>query len=234
MIIQPLASSSLGNCYHITDGKTPLLLDCGIPWKQIQQRLNFQTVDIAGVLLSHQHGDHAKAVKDVLKMGLDIYALAETFEAIGLKSHRMRPVLPKQQFTVGTWTILPFELQHDCPNLGFLLQSQATGEKMLYATDTYYIRYRFTGLTHLLIECNHSYDILHANVARGAIPEEHKNRLIRSHMSLETCKAFLKANDLSMVREIHLIHLSSGNSDAERFKREVQAVTGKPVYIAWE
>jgi hypothetical protein len=28
------------------------------------------------------------------------------------------------------------------------------------------------------------------------------------------------------------MHLSDGNSDAARFKREVQAATGKPVYVA--
>ena len=34
--------------------------------------------------------------------------------------------------------------------------------------------------------------------------------------------------------EIWLLHLSDGNSDAERFKREIMELTGKkePVYIA--
>ena len=51
-------------------------------------------------------------------------------------------------------------------------------------------------------------------------------------MELKTVKDFLSANDLSKVIEIHLIHLSSANSDAERFRKEIQAITGKPVYIA--
>lgn len=234
MDIQPIASSSSGNCYYITDGKTTLLLDCGIPYREIQKRLNFQTSDIAGVLLSHEHGDHSKSARDVLKAGLDIYSQQETFDALQLNTHRIRPIISKQQFNIGSWIILPFDLQHDCPNLGFLLQSQVTGEKLLYATDTFYIRYRFTGLTHIMIECNHSYKILRENVAAGRIPAEHKNRLIRSHFSLENVIEFLKSNDLSTVREIWLIHLSSGNSDAALFKREVQSVTGKPVYVAGE
>jgi phosphoribosyl 1,2-cyclic phosphodiesterase len=59
-----------------------------------------------------------------------------------------------------------------------------------------------------------------------------KSRLLKSHFSLENVKQFLRANDLSRVREIWLLHLSDGNSDAERFKREVMELTGKPTYIA--
>lgn len=51
-------------------------------------------------------------------------------------------------------------------------------------------------------------------------------------MSLETAKEFLRANDLSRVQEIWLLHLSDDNSDAERFKREIQGLTDKPVYVA--
>jgi ribonuclease BN (tRNA processing enzyme) len=56
--------------------------------------------------------------------------------------------------------------------------------------------------------------------------------VIESHMSLSTCKDLLKANDLSQVNNIVLIHLSDGNSDAKRFEAEVQEVTGKTVHVA--
>ena len=83
-----------------------------------------------------------------------------------------------------------------------------------------------------MVECNYAADILYENVKRGAVPEVLKNRLLTSHFSLENVKEFLKANDLSKVQEIHLLHLSEGNSDAERFKQEVMQLTGKPTYIA--
>lgn len=117
-------------------------------------------------------------------------------------------------------------LQH-----GFLLANQY-GEKLLYATDTFYIRYRFKALTHLMLECNYSFDILKANVEAGTVDVSLKNRILKSHMSLETLKGFLKANDLSRVEQIWLLHVSDGNSDADRFKREVMELTGKPVFIA--
>jgi phosphoribosyl 1,2-cyclic phosphodiesterase len=176
--------------------------------------------------------DHCKAILDVMKAGIDCYMTLGTKEALGIDGHRIKIIKPKQQFNIETWTILPFEIQHDAVEpVGFLLVNQA-GEKLLYATDTYYIKYRFRGLTHIMIEANYSLDILRSNVENGTVAPELKNRLLRSHFSLENVKECLKANDLRNVKEIWLLHLSDGNSDAERFKREIQELTGKEVYVA--
>jgi hypothetical protein len=51
-------------------------------------------------------------------------------------------------------------------------------------------------------------------------------------MSLERVIETLEVTDLSKVREIHLLHLSDAHSDADRFRREVEAATGKPVHVA--
>ena len=230
--ILPLASGSQGNCYRVTDGSTPLLLEAGIQFKEIQKRLYFRMSELAGCLLSHEHGDHAKAVKDMTKAGIDIYASRGTIEALGVTGHRLHIIQARQQFQVGTWTILPFETQHDAAEpLGFLL-ANPVGEKVLYATDTYYIRYKFHGLTHIMVECNYAADILKRNVDAGTVPKELKSRILKSHFSLENVKEFLKANDLSKVQEIWLLHLSEQNSCEKRFKEEVQKITGKPTYIA--
>ena len=229
--ITALASGSKGNCYYVTDGKTPLLLECGIPWKEIQRGLNFKTSDIAGCLISHDHKDHCKALKDTVKAGIDCHMSKGTGEALKATGHRIKTVKAREQFKVGTWTILPFETEHDAVEpLGYLLANQDS-EKLLYITDTFYCRYRFSGINYIMIECNHSYDILRANVEAGLLDPELKNRLIKSHFSMENVKEFLKANDLSKVQEIWLIHLSDGNSDEARFKREIQELTGKMTYI---
>ena len=231
--IKTLASSSKGNCYYVTDGDSPLLLDAGISIKQIRQGIGFGLTSLSGCLVSHLHGDHIKAVPDLLKAGVDVYMSQGTAAVLG-KHHRLHIVEPLKQFRLDTWTVLPFPAEHDCEGaVGFLLANRA-GEKLLYLTDSYYCRYTFTGLTHIMIECNHAYDILDANVANGSLPVAMKKRLIKSHFSLERVKQFLKANDMSQVREIHLIHLSDGNSDSERFKREIQSLTAKPTYIAAE
>lgn len=230
--IKALASSSKGNCYHITDGKTPLLLEAGIRYKDIQKGIGFRMSDIAACLITHEHLDHSKAAAEVTKAGIDIYASQGTLEALNISGHRAKPVQAMKQFEVRTWTILPFDVQHDASEpLGFLLANQR-GEKLLFATDTYYIKYRFQGLTHIMIECNYSLEILNGNILAGAVPAVMKKRLLRSHFSLENVKEMLRANDLSQVQEIHLLHLSDNNSDAELFRKEIMALTGKPVYVA--
>ncbi|WP_416730272.1 MBL fold metallo-hydrolase [Fictibacillus sp. JL2B1089] len=229
--IRSFGSSSAGNCYYITDGRTPLLLEAGIKFKEVQRSLNFQASSIAGCLISHEHGDHCKAIKDVLKGGINCYMSPGTAGALNIQHHRIHTIAPKQPFRIGTWTVLPFDVQHDVAEpYGFLLANDS-GEKVLFATDTYYIRYKFKGLTHVLVECNYSMDILNANIAMGRTPAVMKKRLMRSHFSLENVKEFLKANDLSKVQEIWLLHLSDSNSNQDEFKREIMQLTGKMVYV---
>jgi phosphoribosyl 1,2-cyclic phosphodiesterase len=232
MDIKVLASGSTGNCYRVSDGQTSLLLECGIPYKEIQKRLKFRVSEIAGCFVSHEHFDHSKAVPDIMKAGIDCYMSQGTTDALGISGYRVNIIKARQQFKVGTWTILPFETQHDAIEpLGFLLADKA-GEKLLYATDTYYIKYRFPGLTHIMVETSYSLDILQDNVEKGIVNAQLKNRLLRSHFSLDNVKKCLQANDLSRVQQIWLLHLSNNNSDAELFKREIQELTGKEVYIA--
>jgi phosphoribosyl 1,2-cyclic phosphodiesterase len=106
--ITTLASSSKGNCYRVTDGSTPLLLECGINYRDIQKGLNFQMSSIAGCLVTHEHNDHVKAIKDVMKAGIDVYASKGTFETLNITGHRMKQIRAKEQFQLGTWTILTF------------------------------------------------------------------------------------------------------------------------------
>jgi len=230
--IKTLASGSSGNAYWISDGHTELLLECGIRFKDIQKALDFKTSNLSGCLVSHEHKDHTKGLKDVVRSGIDCYMSQGTIDAEGIEHHRIKTVKAKEQFTIGTWKVLPFDVEHDVNEpLGFLLMNEQ-GEKLLFATDTYYVRYRFSGLTHIMIECNYSLTILNSNIAAGLTPRFMKRRLIKSHFSLENVVQFLKANDLSKVEEIHLLHLSDTNSNEKEFKSVIQELTGKVVYVS--
>lgn len=232
MDIKILASSSAGNAYRISDGRTSLLLDAGIPIKAIQVRCGFKVTQMDGCFVSHSHKDHSKAARDLAKLGVDIYTSKGTIEACGLSGHRIHAIKALQELTVGTFKVLPFDVQHDAPEpLGFLFTSIFSGEKLLYFTDTYYIKYKFQRLTHIMAECNYDTETLQRSVEAGYIPIELVPRLVKSHMSLEHFLDLLKANDLSKVKQIYLLHLSNNNSDEKRFKEAVQKLTGAEVYV---
>ena len=233
MQVQVFASGSSGNCYQISDGETSLLLECGIPYKAIQEHTGYRVSSLAGCLISHEHGDHARAVTDMMKTGVDCYMSAGTANALKVAGHHRAKIISSHRpVTIETMTVLPFDTQHDCEEpLGFLIASKA-GDKLLFITDTQYVKYRFTGITTLMIECNYSMEILQRNVRSGLLPAALKDRIICSHFGLESVLDFLASTDTTALRETFLIHLSNGNSDAAQFQKAVQQVTGRPVHIA--
>ena len=228
MDIKIIASGSSGNAYLIGDGKTRLLLDAGIPFKRIQIGCGFRTSTIDGCLVTHRHGDHAAAIPKLLQRGIIVYS---NEDVAGLYPG-VQSVEARREFRIGTFRILPFEAEHDVPCYGYQVTSEETGEKLVYITDSAYVRYTFTGLTHIMVEANYAQEIMIENVRDERVPLSLAARVMETHMSIETLLDLLRSNDMSKVRQIYLLHLSDNNSDAEAFKRQVQQETGAEVYIA--
>ncbi|EUJ24729.1 hypothetical protein PGRAN_02500 [Listeria grandensis FSL F6-0971] len=234
MIIKTLASGSKGNAYLLSDGHSELLLECGISFKKIREGLGFNLSKIAGCLVSHEHGDHTAGVKKMLQeTSIPLFASEGTLEALKIQDKQMLKLVNKTPSSVATFRIMPFEVQHDAVEpLGFMIDSVKTKERLVFITDSYYVKYKFPKMDYLMIECNYAADILEANVESGRVHRTQKKRVLQSHFSIENVKDFLRANDLSKLKEIHLLHISDSNGDPQRFKQEIQALTGIPVYIA--
>lgn len=233
MKLKILNSGSIGNCYILENKSTALIIECGVKFKDIMQALDFNLGKVAGVLISHEHGDHCKSVKDVMAAGLNVYASDGTIAAMKVANHhrafRLFKQTPKQ---IGEFKILPFDVKHDCAEpFGFLIHHKECGN-LLFVTDTYYVGHTFKGLNNILVEANYDQKIVDARLKDGNIHGKVRDRVLESHMSIETCKGLLEANDLTAVNNIVLIHLSDGNSNAADFKKQVQDLTGKTVHIA--
>lgn len=229
MEIKVIASGSSGNSTRISDGKTALLLDTGISVSKLQRA---GLSGIAGCLITHSHKDHSLAAEALAKRGIDVYSSGGTFTALNLSGHRFHAVKAMEVFEVETFRIMPFDVRHDAPEpFGYLLESTVTGEKLLWFSDTGLLPKPFVGITHIIAECNHGKYELMRSVSNGVITPELARRITKNHMSVERLVIFLKACDLSRLKEIHLTHLSDNNSDEERFKREIQRVTGVPVCV---
>lgn len=219
-------SGSAGNLYQIGS----LLIDPGVTLRTIKHALDFKLSTIDGCLILHAHGDHSAGARDLIKAGIDCYCSEYTAGALELSGHRVYIIEPGKQFEIGKYKIMPFDLVHDVPNLGVLISDGR--DKCLVAVDTNYVPHRFgAGLTHIILGINYSMEILRENVEEGLINVDLAKRIVTNHMSLRTAKSFFRANDMSAVREIHIVHLSKFNSDPEVFKSEIERVTGRPVYV---
>lgn len=225
MKLHVLGSSSSGNGYLLEASDETLVIECGCPLKSVKEALKFDISKIVGALMSHFHGDHAKYRSEYQQAGIVIYT-GEVEQGLFYE-----PVEDGKLFSVGGFKVIPFNVVHDIPCLGFLINHPECGT-ILFATDTCYISKRFKGLNHVLIECNYEQKILDDNLWNGSVDSLRYERTKRSHMSLDMCIESLKSNNLSDVQNIVLIHLSPQNSNADLFRERVIESTGKTVHIA--
>lgn len=234
MQIKVIASGSSGNCYRVSDGKTSLLLEAGIPIAKIKAGCDYRLSGIAACLISHEHGDHAKAAGALLKAGIDIYTSQGTADALNIigdyHTHIMQALKP---YVIGTFIVQGFTLHHDSIEpFGFILRSRETADIVLFVTDSYYIDYTIPHVTHIMVEANYSDDELDNAVEDGRTPAKLKSRLYRSHMSIETAVKLIEANKSPALKQVWLLHLSGNNADKALFKRKAQETAGCEVYIA--
>jgi len=235
MNFTPIASSSKGNAYLLeSEGVEPLLIEAGIPIKQLREKLHFGLSGLAGCLVSHEHGDHSRAVKDLLKTGVDCYMSTGTAKSLGVENHHRTNIF-KSSYSmeqIGSWGVFTFPLEHDAAEpTGFFIACKNDDDRCLFVPDTGFLKNRFNGITILCIECNNIEGLLSKNIIEGHIPAVVGHRVRRSHMSLERVVTMLKANDLSLCRQIYLLHLSDTNSSEKIMRKKVQEATGVPVSI---
>jgi len=233
MKLTVLNSGSYANGYVLHNEKVALVIECGCPISQLYRTVGFNARKVSGALISHEHGDHSRYTEQYLNASIPCFCSKGTAEGIKLKGQRKLTVCEMmKERAIGEWFFRPFPTQHDCNEpCGFLIYHRETGW-ILFATDTYYLAYRFPGLSQVMIECNYEAGILSDNVSKGIVKPFVRDRTLASHMSLENCINTLQANSLKKVTNIVLLHLSGDNSDAEKFRETVRMATAKRVFIA--
>lgn len=234
MTLHIIGSGSKGNGYLLKalDGET-LMLEAGVPFKSVLRALGGNTKKVAGCLVTHEHGDHAKHVKDVLGYGIRTYMTQGTARVLAFRNpgweNMIHTVDTDQQYQVGSFIIRPFDTVHDAEQpCGFLIWHQEMGN-LLFATDTRYIPYTFENLSNIMIEANFDRGMLDA---REDIPESLKERIAANHMSIDSTLWSLGQQDLSQVNNIVLIHMSEHDGEPQAFMYKVLDNFGKTVTVA--
>ena len=216
MRLKCLGSLSAGNCYLLTsDSGETLILDCGIPIKEIKKGLNWNIKDVVGVLCTHQHLDHSKSLDNLKKMSIPVFA---PYQRIYNKKN------------YGGFTIYPFPLQtldgnwthtdangEPCPIFGFLITHREMG-RMLYITDCELIKWRYKDINHILLGVNYDKDL----VDKDNDPKT--KHVFRGHLSIDTACDFVKANYSDSLQNAIMCHLSSENADKGLFIEKMKKV----------
>lgn len=236
MKLKTISTGSKGNAYILETSTEALLIECGVKMHDIKKAIDFNVSKIQGCIVTHEHADHAKYINDYMKNGIEMYATNGTYKAlnVNLKNHKANSFVKWNEDDwkiekMGGFTIKPFDINHDAAEpVGFLINHQECGTT-LYLTDTSYSNYVFNGLNNLIVECNYSDDILEKKLYNNDFL---KDRIIGSHMSLETLLEMLSKNDLSKVNNIVLIHLSDSNSNEVEFKNIIRKATNCNVTVA--
>ena len=211
MKLMVIGSGSSGNGYLLTDGTETLVIECGKRLLDVKKALNFQIRGIVGAIDTHTHGDHHKYASEYELAGIPVWT--------PWKDSNVRQI---KRF--GGFTVKSFECIHDVPCVGYLIEHHDSGLKMLYATDTEYVRYTFRGLTAILLEANYSEEYVNRDEAKF-------RHVLTGHMSIETSIECIKANMNDGLKNIILCHLSKGNSDPGAFKESVKEIVPDGVQV---
>lgn len=215
-----LTSGSSGNCSFISDGKTNILIDCGLSGKRLAELLS--QIDITpnmidALVITHEHIDHVKGAGVIARRyGIPIYATPETHSAMTLGSiddNLIHTISPDKAFEIGTIGIRPFSIPHDAAApVGYTFFCNE--KKYSVATDigkmNNYIFSAIKGSEKIILESNHDIQMLQS----GAYPFPLKQRILSNlgHLSNEAAAATALALAKSGTTGIMLGHLSLENN----------------------
>lgn len=218
-----LISGSSGNATFISDGKTNLLIDCGMSGAKLKEALHMIDVlpeSLDALLLTHEHIDHTKGAGIVSRRyNLPVYATEGTHLTSDLgkiADENVKTISDDTAFEIGDIGIKPFAIPHDAKQpVGFTFF--IGNEKYSIATDigkmTQSIADNISGSKKVLLESNHDIEMLRC----GTYPFPLKQRILGEygHMSNEMAAKTALYLVRNGTEHIMLGHLSVENNRPE-------------------
>lgn len=225
-LLKVVGSGSSGNSYIVECDNEILLIELGMPWRDILKSLNYDIKNVTASIVSHQHLDHANkdTIKKAIQYSIPVYScleVAETYKGV-------KELKKGKKVDIGGFKIQPVPLFHNAMNYGFIVEHKEFG-KAIFCTDTNKIPYRFKGVNHFFVEANYSNDIMVDHLCDNVWSKSASE----NHMEINDTIEFLKNSYSKDTQNIVLLHLSDGNSNADEFVKKVKNELGfNDVFIA--
>ncbi len=227
-----LGSGSSGNAVLISTESTNVLVDAGMSSREILRRLHEVGVEpqkLDAILLTHEHSDHAGGLRVLLtSVFCPIYVSRPTEDAFyntrkggqngDSESSKRRAALrdrtveikSSQDFRIGDIDFDPFSVPHDAvDNFGFVAKKNGVriATLMDFGHISELIKERLRGCDAIVIESNHSRDMLRAC---SFYPWDLKQRIMSrvGHLSNEDLYDWLLCEFDGSARHVVLAHLS--------------------------
>lgn len=226
-------TSSKGNCSVIesADGHL-LIIDAGLKYRIVDKEVGYRLHKADALLITHVHDDHTHYLDDFIFNRIKVFIGHKTLSGCNIYASKDSYSFIDESNTLETdgFKVSAFELVHThangtpCECYGFLILDKSTGEKMLWSTDTQFIKNKFPPLDYYCIESNY-FESEDYSEDIDYIEKKVEQRRLQSHMSFESAVKFLKMQDLSKCKEIRLLHLSSSLSeeDKKKMKRKLRS-----------
>ena len=212
--IYPFCSSSKGNCTLLLSNGRALLIDCGVTFSRIKQvfdELGLSPEQLDGILLTHEHSDHIKAIPQLIKRwNPRFFATEGTLRAADIAGygHCNKP------FDVEAFHIIPIETCHDvCAPCGYRIE--VDGKALAVVTDTGCItpamQQALTGCSLIMLEINYDPTMLEFGPYSSALKQ--RVRSSKGHLSNNDCATLLALKALEgELSTAVLAHLSDNNN----------------------
>ena len=232
-----LGSGSTGNAVLISTETTNVLVDAGLSAREIERRLGqvgLDCADLDAIVITHEHSDHVGGLRLLLRsVDCSVFVSRVTEDAYywtraggtngDSEASKRRDALrdrtvaiqSDQEFRIGDIDFEPFSVPHDAvDNFGFI--AKHAGVRLATLTDfgcfTELMREKLCGCDAIVIESNHSRDMLRAC---PVYPWSLKQRIAsrKGHLSNEDLADWLTGGFDGTASVVVLAHLSQRAND---------------------
>lgn len=228
-----LGSGSAGNATVIEAGETRLLLDCGFSVKETVQRLarlHLAPEQLSGILVTHEHDDHARGVfKLAARYQIPVWLTHGTYTMC----QRYLPAqpVPIQVIDAHTpWAIAdievhPYPVPHDAREPAQFVFEDGQ-RKLGVLTDvgslTPHIVQMLQRCDGLLLECNHDLEMLRTGPYAFSLKKRVGGWL--GHLDNQTSAQLLRQLDNGKLKHLVAAHLSEKNNTPALAKQALSEV----------